>query len=428
MKQKVILMVGFFVLGIFFTFPHSAYAQLKPGEPVILGVTAPFAAQLESADALKVATMALEEINAKGGVSIKGVKHPLKIESQDTRDILPGVPVSEALLAVEKVILEKKAHAIAVGPSRSEAFLASMDLAAKYKVPMMACHSMTPVVAKKISEEYNKYKYVFRVGINSMHMAGIVTGMAAFLNKEFGFKKAYLMVQDVLWSRASSAFVESWLQKEGWEVLGKDFFPTGASDFSASLMKAKSTGAQVVIPMFDMPEAGILLKQRNAMKVQAVTAGNIVELAHPEAWKMFGDQIEGCLNTIYEAGNIPVKAMPKTLIFHEAFRKRWGREITIQHGVAPAYDSVYILAAAIERAGSVDPDALVIALEKTDYAGVNGRMRFDKNHEIVYGVNPNETAVNIGFQWQKPGKRVIVYPETVAEGKIQLPPGMKPVK
>ena len=57
-----------------------------------------------------------------------GKKRPFAVEVIDTRDLEPGVPVSEALLGVEKLILEKKADFIVGGPVRSEAALAAMDL------------------------------------------------------------------------------------------------------------------------------------------------------------------------------------------------------------------------------------------------------------------------------------------------------------
>jgi len=428
MRKKLFLTGALFVLGILIVFPHSAHSQLKPGDPIILGAPAALGFK-NSAEGLQAAIMAVEEINAKGGVSIKGAKHPLKIESQDTRDMLPGVPVSEALLGVEKIILEKKAHAIVVSPQRSEAFVASMDLVAKYKVPMLSAIAMTPVVEKKVLENYDKYKYVFRVCINSGHFADNVSGIAGFFNKEFGFKKAYLSAQDVLWARGTITLLEEWLKKGGWEISGKDFFPTGASDFSTSLMKVKGTKAQVIIPIFDMPEGGILVKQWSAMEVQAVMAGNISPLAHPGAWDTFEGKVDGFLQSVHEVGNIPVKAIPKSVEFYEAFKKRWGKEIDIEHGVSPSYDSVYILAKAIERAGSVDPDALVVELEKTDHMGAIGRIRFDKkSHQAIYGLDPKETAMTCMFQWQKPGKRVVVYPQAIAEGKIQLPPGLKPAK
>ena len=56
-------------------------------------------------DAERAITLAIEEINAAGGVNVGGTKRPLQVEVIDTRDLEPGVPVSEALLAVEKLIL-----------------------------------------------------------------------------------------------------------------------------------------------------------------------------------------------------------------------------------------------------------------------------------------------------------------------------------
>jgi branched-chain amino acid transport system substrate-binding protein len=65
------------------------------------------------------------------------------------------------------------------------------------------------------------------------------------------------------------------------------------------------------------------------------------------------------------------------------------------------------------------------ALETTDMEGVVGRIKFAKDHQVVYGTDPKEFALGCAFQWRKPGVRVPVFPELVAEDKIQLPPYMK---
>ena len=82
----------------------------------------------------------------------------------------------------------------------------------------------------------------------------------------------------------------------------------------------------------------------------------------------------------------------------------------------------------IERAGTIDSDAVVAELEKTDRMGAIGRIRFNKGHQVIYGQDPNETAMGCMVQWRKPGKRVVVYPPNIAEAKIQLPEGLKPAK
>ena len=95
------------------------------------------------------------------------------------------------------------------------------------------------------------------------------------------------------------------------------------------------------------------------------------------------------------------------------------------YGASSSYMAVYTLKDAIERANSLDSDAVVTALEKTDLMGVYGRIRFDpKTHQIIPSLDPKEGAVGTIFQWQK-GKRVVVFPTSIAAGEILLPPWMK---
>ena len=70
--------------------------------------------------------------------------------------------------------------------------------------------------------------------------------------------------------------------------------------------------------------------------------------------------------------------------------------------------------------------SLVDGIFIADVMGVYGRLRFDpKNHQVIPAKDPKEGAVGSILQWQD-GKRVVVYPESIAAGEIQLPPWMKP--
>ena len=120
-------------------------------EPIVIGIPTS-TGFLEGKEALKAVNLAVDEINAKGGVSVGGMKRPFKVESVDIRDAAPGVPVPEALLGLEKIILEKKPAALLVGPFRSEALMAGMDIIAKYKVPLLEplpCHRLPRPKSKK---------------------------------------------------------------------------------------------------------------------------------------------------------------------------------------------------------------------------------------------------------------------------------------
>ena len=403
--------------------------QASATEPIIIGVPTSLGF-LEGKESQKVVQMAVSEINAKGGVNVGGQKRLLEVSSMDIRDAAPGVPVPEALLGIEKNILEKKPVGIVVGPFRSEALVAGMDLIAKYKTPMIGTIAMTPASEGKVKEDPEKYKFVFRNCLNSIYLVNYLSGTMAAINKDFGFTKVYIMHQDVAWARATADGVKkSYFEKAGWEVLDQEAYPTGTSDFSSALMKAKSKGAQVIMPIFDMPQSGILVKQWKSMDVPALMAGFISPLAGTDAWKTFDGKIGGAINCIFEMGSaIASDKLPKSVEFYNKYKKIYGKELQAGHGPAPAYESVYILAEAIERAGSLDPDAVAAQIKKTDRMGIMGRIRFDAGNQVVYGFDPKETAVAAVFQWTDDGKRRIVFPESLAEAKIQLPKGLKPAK
>ena len=426
MKRRIIFSVLFFM--VFVGLPLTSHAQLKPGDPIIIGVPT-FLGSIEGGESLKAVTMAAEEINAKGGVTIKGAKHPIKIEASEIRDGAPGVPVPEALLGIEKTILEKKVHAIVVGPFRSEALLATMDLLAKYKVPMLGTIAMSPASEAKIIENPEKYKYVFRTCLTSKYAAELIAGVMNQLTKDFGFKKAYLINQDVLWARATAGGIKGWYEKSGWEVLGQDEFPTGASDFSSALMKAKAKGAQILFVCFDMPQSGILVKQYKSIKVPALMAGYISPMTGEVGWKTFDGQIGGLLEAVWELGNVPSPKYPPSKAFYDAYKNKYKAPLQSGHGPAPSYESVYVLKEAIERAGTIEADAVVKALEQTDRAGVMGRVKFDKGHQVVYGTDPTKEAVAVMFQWSEAGEQRIVYPPAIADKKIWAPEWvLKPAK
>ncbi|MBW1944163.1 MAG: ABC transporter substrate-binding protein [Deltaproteobacteria bacterium] len=390
---------------------------------IILGVPTSLGT-LEGKQSHMAAVLAVEEINKKGGVKVGDAKVPFRIEALDIRDASPGVPVPEALLGLQKIILEKKAQFIVVGPFRSEAILAGMDIIAKYKTPMLATIAASPGYGAKILKD-PKYKYCFRVGADGRHMVGGIISSLFMLKQKFGFNKVYILNQDVAIMRAVAKIVKDVAGGKGFDILGTERFPTGSTQFSSALMKVKASGAQIILSVFDMPECAIMVKQTYAMKLPVALTGFAQPMTHPNAWKTFDGNIAGVINLMVELSNMPLKNWPKSLAFHEAFNKRWGIPVGAGKGPAPTYESVYILKTAIERAGSLDPDAVVSELEKTDYVGLLGRTRFNKAHQVPYGSDPNETALVGNFQWSKKGERVVVSPKSVAEAGVWLPDYMK---
>ena len=420
MKMLVILL-----LAVFLILPvNTALAE----KPIVIG--APLSTSfLYGWDAWRAMQLAVQEINIAGGVNVGGTKRPFKIEIIDTRDLEPGVPVSEALLAVEKLILEKNADFIVGGPIRSEAGLAAMDLLSKHKkISILSTGVLTPAYHARVAKNYDKYKYLFRITGEAKWIAvGEQIPALVEIGKKFNLNRVYIMIQDVAHARAFGGIFAKVMAGKGWTVIGgkPEIYPTGATDFSMGLLKARREKAQVIIICMDMPESSILLKQWYEMKVPALPFGSIIAAAEqPGFWKATEGKGEFTLANVVNAGNAPSNASDWTMKFVKAYEKMWGLEPE-GYGTSSSYMAVYVLRDAIEKAGTLDSDAVVAALEKTDLMGVYGRIRFDpKSHQVIPSLDPKEGAVGTIFQWQA-GKRVVVFPSSIAMGEIKLPPWMK---
>lgn len=417
-RALVVLAVFLFVFSFLSVTSHSA----EP--PIVIGAPLP-TAFLYGWDAERAIKLAVEEINAAGGVTIGGKKRPFKVELIDTRDLEPGVPVSEALMALEKLILEKKADFIVGGPARSEAAMAAMDILNKYKkVSILTTGVLTPAYTAKIAENYDKYKYCFR---NTSHV-GVMTGelVALFedMKKSHGFSKAYIMVQDVAHARGGGEALGKALTEKGWTIIDTKIYPTGTGDYSVGLLDAGKKGAEVLFLWMDMPESAILLKQWSDMKLKSIPVGFVNAAEQPGFYKATGGKGEYLIVNLVNGGNAPANITPWTMKFVDAYKKKWGLEPE-GYGTSSSYMAVYQLKDAIEKANSTDSAAVITALENGDIMGVYGRMRFDKkNHQIIPSLDPKEGAVTGIIQWQK-DKRVQIFPPKVATGKVQLPPWMK---
>jgi branched-chain amino acid transport system substrate-binding protein len=141
----------------------------------------------------------------------------------------------------------------------------------------------------------------------------------------------------------------------------------------------------------------------------------------PGFWEATKGKGEYCLANVVNAGNAPSDATPWTMKFYNAYKKPLGRRAR-GLGSSSSYMAVYVLKDAIERAGSLDPDKVAAALEKTDIMGVYGRIRFNpKSHQVIPSFDPKEGAVGSIFQWQD-GKRVVVFPKSIRHGTDRAAP------
>ncbi len=368
--------------------------------------------------------LATEQINAAGGVKVGDKIRPFKLEIIDTRDEEPGVPTSEVLLAIEKLILRTKVDLVAGGPCMSECGMAALDLFARYKkldVVSIGCY--TPSWDEKVSKDKQKYRYSFRESGSVKWYVKEALDLLRKMKEKFGFETMFVSIDDSLMCRRASEIVEKLAAKDGWKIVGKDVHPIASTDYSGALTECKKSGAQILFIWAYAPETSILMKQWASMEVPALPIGFIGAAEDPGFWKATDGKCAYSIVTLSETGNVPTKATPKATEFYNAFEKRWNVPPR-STGCVSAYEAMFVLKDAIERAGSLKEDALIAALEKTNLEAVRGTIRFDENHQVVYGYDPKTSVLGCWVQWQD-GNRVQIFPDVAAMGEIKLPPWMK---
>ena len=413
------LILACFLVSVFLVTGLCVNAEAKP---ILVGAPASYAAQPWSWAGLKGQQLATKEINDAGGVNVGGTKRPFQLELLDTRAEEPGVPVSEALLGIEKLILEKKVDVLCGGPTMSEASMAVLDLVSKHNiVHLISSGTWTPGWQAKVGKNLEKYRTSFKITSSVIYVIPEGANLLNSIKAKRGYDTVYVLTQDNLISRKAAEIFSKLASKKGFKIVGKDVVPQGTTDYSPQLFQAKKKKAKILLVWTNDPTATILMKQFTDLKIPSLMVGFNPAATEEEIWKQVDGKCEYSIQPLAAASNSSSK-IPGATEFQAAFKKFAGKAT---FGAASmSYIGMYVLKDAIERAGSLNTDALVDALVKTDYMSINGRVRFDpKNHWAKYSDDPNEGLVSNWFQWIK-GKRITVWPRSVADGDIQLPPWM----
>jgi branched-chain amino acid transport system substrate-binding protein len=383
-------------------------------------------ASLEGAESCCAARMAVEQVNASGGLKIKGNNYKLVLKSCDLKDFEASQKPDKALARLKNFILGQKPQAMVVGPFRSEVFLKSMDLVTSHRLPCLASIAMTPAVESAVLAN-PKNRFIFRTCLNSRYLAAYLMGAMKIIRKQYGFNRVYILNQDVAWARSTTSLLSKvFFEKRGWKVLGQENLIITRQSADRVLERVAHKKPQVILVIFDQPEAAFLVPGWRKRKIPALMGGFISPLSGPGSWAENQGKLAGFFNMVFELGNLPAEKHLPSKIFYHGFNRRFGQPIQSGHGPAPAYESVFALAKAIERADSLDPEKLVKSLVKTNRQGVMGRLRFHRGQQAVFGADPQKSAVGCVFQWTTNGERRVVFPSSIAQGGFDLPWFVRP--
>jgi branched-chain amino acid transport system substrate-binding protein len=160
----------------------------------------------------------------------------------------------------------------------------------------------------------------------------------------------------------------------GYEIVADETYAPGSTDFSDLILAAKDGGAEVVLALPNPPDAIAIVKQMKELDFNpAITA--IVRGADAVTWPenmgTDGDFV------LLSAGGNPEADFPGSLDMVQRHLDRFGK--TAAGTTAPAYSTVQILVDAIQRANSLDSNAIRDAIATTDLITVAGPITFNED-------------------------------------------------
>ena len=323
--------------------------------------------------------LAVEEINAAGGV----LGQPLRIITKDNQS-KPG----ETSTVVRELITRNKVVAL-IGEVASGRSLEAAPIAQRSGIPMISPASTN----EKVTEVGD---HIFRVCFIDPFQG---TVCAKFARKNLGATKAAILT-DVSkdYSMGLTKSFREEFTKQGGVISGEQSYSGGDKDFNAQLTAIKADNPQVIFLPAYYTEAPLIIRQARQLGITAPFVGGD-GWDSPELIEVGGSSVEGS----YFSNHFSEQSKdPRVVAFVDACRKKY--KVDPDAMVALGYDSVYLLADAMKRAGTTDPAKVTAALAATkDFPGVTGKITLDAHR------NPTKPAVMLQV---KNGKFAFV--ETIA--------------
>jgi branched-chain amino acid transport system substrate-binding protein len=331
-------------------------------------------------DTDKAARLAVEQINAAGGVLGK----KLKIVTLDTRG-----DGAEAANAVTRLIDVEKANAI-LGEVASSLSLQGGPIAQRRKIPMVSPSSTNPKVTQ-VGD------YIFRVCFIDPFQGKV---MATFARQTLKLDRVAILkdVKNDYSIGLAEAFQKAFVAAGG-TIAAEQSYSAGDTDFSAQVTAIKGSNAQAIWVPGYYSEVGAIARTAARLGVKLPLLGGDGWDA-PELFTIGGEALNGSYFSNHFA---PDQASPQAQKFVADFKAKYGQEPT---GLgALGYDGIMVIADAIKRAGKADPTAIRDALAVTkNYEAVTGNITMDKDR------NPEKSVVVLKIEGGKAKYEALVKP------------------
>ena len=309
------------------------------------------------------ATMAVEEINARGGIMGRKVE----VFFADNK----GTP-GEAVSAVRKLVDVDKVDVI-VGQTHSGACLGALPIIKELGVPQVIESCSNPKIRELSGKGGNEWS--FRVNIDDVMMASAFSRHMAKT-----VKTASLIAQNDDFGRGAAAAYDTAFKKAGVKLASTEFFDRGQADYRPLLTKIKRSNPDAVLLVMLASDASVFMRQFRELGLnQKIFARGSVATVE------FLNQVKDnptIGDGIVEASFWTAAVDPE---WEKKWLERWKTPVrvhgsmaalTFRHAVVPAIEL------AIKKHGKVDRKSIRDALEEIDVPNTPiGRIKFDEYHQ-----------------------------------------------
>ncbi|HEX8618540.1 MAG TPA: ABC transporter substrate-binding protein [Thermoanaerobaculia bacterium] len=303
--------------------------------------------------------LAMDEINAGGGVGGRKIR----VITEDDQS-----KAEEAANAVTKLISQNNVIAV-LGEVASSSSLAAAPICQANKTPMITPSSTNERVTQ-VGD------YIFRMCFIDPYQG---EAMANYLSKQAGMKRAAVLI-DVKsdYSTGLAANFERTFVANGGQVVGRQSYAQGDSDFRSQLTAIKATNPEVIfVPGYYNDIGQIAIQARDLGISQPLAGGDGWE--SPKLIEIGGKALEGCFYSNHYHVDDPAPAVRE---FVQKYQERFGAKPDSL--AALGYDSTRVLADAIKRAGTTDGPKLRDAIAATKgYVGVTGTINLGPDRDPI---------------------------------------------
>ncbi|MCK9274518.1 MAG: ABC transporter substrate-binding protein [Syntrophales bacterium] len=411
MKKKVFVRVlrlcSFFCLtGLCcFTGPMgNAYAEQPVKIGFISALSTPYGASNKA-----TLDITIEEINKAGGI----LGRPVELITEDWKREVPL-----AVAAYKKLVLNDKCLLVFTEGTEGSTACAQVGSRLYSTQPhlMFALWTSHDGFTDLVADDYEKYKFIFRVYSNIADTYNPHLKYMEFFKNTIGTKKVALLIEEAGFSEIPRKgkpgvypTMKEYFEQNGMQVVYYTVTDGKEKMFLPILEKAAASGADTICFSMGYTDTVTLIKQwsQSAAKDMDIVLASGAASSYASFWQMTGGR---CLGVTEVAPEITIPFTKQTKPFLEKLKKA-GFGFT--GGIPGAYDSPWIVKEAIEKAGSTENMEKVIKnIEEGEFQHGFWVWAFDGRHEPKKGYPYFPLLIG---QFQEDGRYILVHPENLAK-------------